>query len=386
MEILHTDILIAGAGPAGMCAALALAHRGYSILLVDPAQPTKRADERSTAILAPGHDLLLATGVWEKLAPHARELQAMRIIDTASTPVSRDFLAQDMDRDAFGWNLPNMALRNALFEAVAARPNITCRFGTSVTGFTGRSAHARLTLSSGETVQAMLALACDGRDSALRGLAGIEMRRHDIGQKALVFSVAHPEPHNYVSTEVHKSGGPFTLVPLPDRDGSPQSAVVWMTSGTEISRLAALDDTALAREATTRCNAILGPLKLTTPRQIWPIITQTAERFFDQRLALAAEAAHVVPPIGAQGLNMSLADIAWLHAHLGDDPGEARVLAAYDQTRRQDVRMRQFGIDMLNRASATANAPMQKLRKAGLGALHDIAPLRQAVMRLGLGG
>ncbi len=129
------------------------------------------------------------------------------------------------------------------------------------------------------------------------------------GQKALAFAVTHPIPHDNVSTEIHRSGGPFTLVPLPDLNGMPSSAVVWMEEGPEVQRLAALPQAEFEAAMNARSCCLLGPLTLASRRTVWPIISQIAERMYAERIALVAEAAHVVPPIGAQGLNMSLGDM-----------------------------------------------------------------------------
>jgi 2-octaprenyl-6-methoxyphenol hydroxylase len=124
---------------------------------------------------------------------------------------------------------------------------------------------------------------------------------------------------------VHRSGGPFTLVPLPDRDGETGSAVVWMETGPEVARLAALPVPAFEAEMTARSCRHPGPLTLASRRSVWPIISQIAARMSGPRTVLMAEAAHVVPPIGAQGLNMSLADLpacgTW--PQHPDDPGTA---------------------------------------------------------------
>jgi 2-octaprenyl-6-methoxyphenol hydroxylase len=136
---------------------------------------------------------------------------------------------------------------------------------------------------------------------------------------------------------------------------------------------------------------LFGPLEVTGPRALWPIIGQIAARLDGQRLALVAEAAHVVAPIGAQGLNMSLADIETL-ARLaeearaaGRDIGAPDVLGAYQRQRYPEMVARVAGIDLLNRAAQAEPQPLRDLRRAGLKAIHDIRPLRRLAMRLGLG-
>jgi 2-octaprenyl-6-methoxyphenol hydroxylase len=227
----------------------------------------------------------------------------------------------------------------------------------------------------------------------VREAAKIGVRTTRYGQKALAFAVTHPIPHGNVSTEVHRSGGPFTLVPLPDFTGAdgvarPSSAVVWMERGPEIARLAGLDTEAFEAEMTERSAHLFGPLTLASRRTVWPIISQMAERMEGERVALVAEAAHVVPPIGAQGLNMSLADIRTLldlaEAHR-DDPGAPDLLRRYARARHADVMARVTGIDALNRASMAEAQGLRDLRMRALDAIYRVAPVRRVLMQTGLG-
>ena len=387
-----TDILIAGAGPAGLAAACVLGAEGHRVTLVDPAAPVTGegapgADLRTTALLQPARDLLARAGAWDALVEGGTPLRTMRIVDASGAkPVTRDFESQDVSGAPFGWNFPNWLLRHALLARVEALPAVETRFGTCLTALFTREAGARVTLSDGARLTARLVLACDGRDSPLRAMAGIGARRVEYGQTAIVFAVAHDAPHDDISTEVHLRGGPFTLVPLPDRDGAHRSAVVWMDdTARQIARME-LDEARFAAEAQARSMGVMGPLRPVTPRAAWPIVSVLAERFTARRLALVAEAAHAMPPIGAQGLNTSLRDIACLRDLAATHPvGEAPMLDAYARARRHDVMVRMTGIDLLNRVSISGLGPVQALRGAGVAALHDIAPLRRAIVRLGLG-
>ena len=390
------DILVAGGGPAGLAATAAFAHRGFRTLCVEPHAPVTDdtdpdADLRTTALLQPARAFLDEIGLWAPLAEHATPLTTMRIVDAGGASpaprVTRDFDARDIGPLPFGWNLPNWLLRRAFVSALAGMAQAELRSGVGVAGMLGRSGTAHVTLTDGSVVRARLVVAADGRASTLRQAAGIGVRTLRYGQKALAFAVTHDAPHGNVSTEIHRSGGPFTLVPLPDRDGKPCSAVVWMERGPEAQRLMALDAAAFSAAATARSGAMYGPLTLTGRRSIWPIISQIADRFHGDRLALVAEAAHVVPPIGAQGMNMSLADIRCLVdlTAKADDPGAPEVLRAYGRARRPDVALRVTGIDMLNRTSMAVPRVIRDLRGAGIAALHGIAPLRRTLMQLGLG-
>ncbi|WP_299546080.1 UbiH/UbiF family hydroxylase [uncultured Tateyamaria sp.] len=391
------DILISGGGIAGLTAAAAFGSAGFKVICVDPTPPvTEReaedADMRTTAMLQPARDLLERAGVWDALAPHGAALEVMRIADAASeTGAAREvksFRASDVSDLPFGWNFPNWRLRRELVARLEAVPNVDFRPGTGTTRFLGRTAEARVTLSDGTTVKTKLVVAADGRHSPMRQAAGIDVTTKRYGQKALAFAVTHPIPHDNISTEVHRTGGPFTLVPLPDHHGMPCSAVVWMDDGSKSAARMALDTEPFEAEMTERSCHMLGPLTLASRRTIWPIISQIAERLNGTRMALIAEAAHVVPPIGAQGLNMSLADTTTLLDLAIDHPdelGDVTMLGRYHTARFGDIRMRVTGIDLLNRASQATSPLARDARAWGLTALHQITPVRKSLMELGLG-
>ena len=391
------DILVSGGGIAGLTAAAAFGSAGFSVICVDPAPPVTDdadagADRRSTAMLQPARDLLERAGLWAPLAAHATPLQTMRIVDAGGPEpeprIVRDFDAAELSEAPFGWNFPNWLLRREMVARLATLGSVDFRPGCGTTRLFTRTDQARVSLSDGSRVEARLVIAADGRASPMRAAAGIPVSTTRYGQKALAFSVTHPIAHDNVSTEIHRTGGPFTLVPLPDRDGMPCSAVVWLDDGPLTQARLALDVPAFEAEASTRSCHLFGPLTLVSPRQLWPIISQHAARLSAERLALIAEAAHVMPPIGAQGLNMSLADIATLLDLAEARPeglGDATMLEAYHRARYPDVLLRARGIDLLNRASQ-ASAPLARdARAAGLNALYALAPVRKMLMQMGLG-
>ncbi|MCW3781296.1 UbiH/UbiF family hydroxylase [Defluviimonas salinarum] len=392
-----TDILISGGGVAGLTAAAAFGAAGFRVICVDPAPPVTGAEEdgadmRTTAFLQPARAVLEAAGLWERLAPHAAALKVMRIVDAggeAPEPrIVKDFDAAEIGEEPFGWNFPNWLLRRETVARITELPNVSFRPGVATAGVLTRTDAALVTLSDGTTVSARLLVAADGRASPVREAAGIGVKTTRYGQKALAFAVTHPIPHDNVSTEIHRTGGPFTLVPLPDRDGRPCSAIVWMETGPEVLRLAALPVAEFEAEMLARSAGLFGPLTLVTRRSVWPIISQIADRFEAERIALLAEAAHVVPPIGAQGLNMSLADLACLVELAKAAPdrlGERAMLLAYHRRRWPEVKARVTGIDLLNRTSMLGARPLRDLRAGALNALYSLAPVRRTLMKAGLG-
>jgi len=266
--------------------------------------------------------------------------------------------------------------------------NVEFRPGTGVSSLFTREAEARVGLSDGAKLRCRLVIAADGRGSPVREAAGVPVKTMRYGQKALAFAVTHPIPHGHVSTEIHRSGGPFTLVPLPDYEGRPSSAIVWMEEGPEAVRLKDLPEAEFEAAMNERSCLLFGPLKLASRRTIWPIISQVAERMSAERVALVAEAAHVVPPIGAQGLNMSLGDIRVLLDLAQAAPerlGDRQMLDAYHRRRHGEVTLRVTGIDMLNRASMVHAQPLRDARALGLNAIYSLGPVRKTLMQIGLG-
>ncbi len=391
----QTDILISGGGVAGLTAAAAFGAAGFSVVCVDPTPPvTAEADEgadlRTTALLQPARQVLQMAGLWTRLEPYAAPLQIMRIIDAGGaepTPrLVKDFNAAEISDLPFGWNLPNWLLRREMVARLAELPSVSFRPGMATTGLLTRSSQAVVTLSDGTRIAARMVIAADGRGSTMREALGIGVRTIRYGQKALTFAVTHPVPHQNVSTEIHRSGGPFTLVPLPDRDGLPCSAVVWMETGPEVTRLHTLTQAEFQAAIDARSCGMLGPLTLATKRLVWPMIAQLADHMVGERVALMAEAAHVVPPIGAQGLNMSLTDLAaLLDLAQSHDLGTEAMLAAYQRRRYLDVQTRVMGIDALNRASMVEMPMLRDMRAAALRGLYAMTPVRKTLMKAGLG-
>lgn len=379
------DITIVGPGPVGLLAALSLAP-GRRVCLVGPLAEGR--DGRTAALLAPSVEMLADLGVWPALAPHAAPMTHMRIVDDSDSlfrPPPVEFAASEVNLEAFGWNVENARLTAALAEAVAADSRIEWRRVLLQDVTAGEC--ARLTLADGETIEADLVVAADGRRSRVREAAGIEVREHRYRQTALTTILRHQRSHRNVSTEFHKRAGPITLVPMPpgERPGW-RSSLVWVAEPHHAKRLLSLGDEGFATAVELISHRVLGSMEVDGPRGSVPLGAMKAKRFVGERLALVGEAAHVLPPIGAQGLNLGFTDVSTLHRLLakGRDPGDPATLGLYDRTRRADVRLRSIAVDGLNRSLLSGSPLVDAARGIGLGLLGRIGPLRRAVVRAGL--
>lgn len=379
----HFEIAVVGGGLAGSLAALALARAGRKVALIAPV--SEKADERTTALMDQSIRFLERLGVWDDIAPSTAALSIMQIIDGTKRLLrapTTQFRAQDVGLYAFGYNIPNKALSGTLDAAVTAEPNIT-KITQSVQTVDYSAERAAITLSDASTITVDFIVGADGRKSKTRDAAGIGVRRWSYSQSALVLNFAHTLPHGNVSTEFHTETGPFTQVPLPGL----RSSLVWVVTPKEAQRLVALPVEDLSQAIENRMQSMLGKVTVEDTPQIWPLSSLMADRFGKGRLALIGEAAHAFPPIGAQGLNLSLRDVIALSellAPIGDRPIPADAGDRFNRRRRPDVMSRTFGVDVLNRSLLSDFLPVQMLRAAGLHFLGSAPPLRNLLMREGI--
>ncbi|WP_105403451.1 UbiH/UbiF family hydroxylase [Neorhizobium sp. T7_12] len=379
----HFEIAVVGGGLAGSVAALALARAGRKVAMIAPS--SEKTDERTTALMDHSIRFLERLGVWEEIAPSAAPLSVMQIVDGTKRLLrapTAQFRAQDVGLYAFGYNIPNQALSETLDAAVAAERNIT-KVAQTVETFDFSAERAMLTLSDGTIASADFVVGADGRQSKARDTAGIGVRRWSYPQSAVVLNFAHSLPHGNVSTEVHTESGPFTQVPLPGL----RSSLVWVVKPDEARRLVELAAEELSRLVEDRMQSMLGKVKVEGKAQAWPLSSLMAERFGKGRLALIGEAAHAFPPIGAQGLNLSLRDIIALSdllAATGDRLVPADAGDRFNRRRGPDIVSRTVGVDLLNRSLLSDFLPVQMLRAAGLHILSYAPPLRNLLMREGI--
>jgi len=384
----HTiaEVVVVGGGPVGLTAAIALAGAGVETALI--AMPAAVTDNRTTALLASSVTALDTLGVWNRYADQAAPLRRMRLVDDTARLLRAPevcFDAAEIGLPAFGYNIENRHLLAALESRARDISALTFIAAKAEVVTTGES-DVSVGLSTGRRITAKLAVGADGRRSLCRSAAGIETESRRYPQTALTFSLAHARPHNDTSTEFHTESGPFTLVPLP---GS-RSSLVFVVDPADAPRLAALSDADLATEIERRSHSLLGKIMIEPGRGVFPLTAEVARRFGQNRIALVGEAAHVMPPIGAQGLNLGLRDAATIGELVvaarreGGDVGAQDLTARYEHMRRADVTSRSLAVDLLNRSLLSDFLPLQGVRGLGLYLLERIGPLRRAVMREGV--
>ncbi|MBI5319631.1 UbiH/UbiF family hydroxylase [Bradyrhizobium sp.] len=380
------DTVVVGGGPAGLTAAIALAEAGARTALL--ARHVPYADNRTTALLGASVDLLDRLDVWRRCRESAAPLKVMRLVDDTGRLIRAPevrFVSEEIGLDQFGYNIDNRTLVAALEARAAELPGLT-RVDDEATTVVPEDSVVAIVTRQDKTLGARLVIGSDGRQSLCRDAADIEVRRRDLHQAALTFNISHSRPHKNVSTEFHTPQGPCVFVPLPGN----RCSVVWVAAPNEAERLMALSDEQLSEAVEKQSHSILGRTNVEPGRHKFPLAIERPTAIARNRIALVGESAHVVPPIGAQGLNMGLRDAADLAEivrealGLGEDPGAAPVLQRYAAARRSDIASRTFAIDVANRSLLSDLLPVQTARAAGLHLIGAVGPLRRLAMREGL--
>jgi 2-octaprenyl-6-methoxyphenol hydroxylase len=380
---IAAEVAVVGAGPAGLVSAITLAAAGVDTLLV---APQAHPDNRTTALLASSVTALDTLGVWQGCSPYAAPLKKLRLIDDTGRLFRAPelvFDAGEIDCDAFGHNIENHHLLAALQARAAAlrlRQVVAPALAIDCDSDAVTIKHAQ------GAVRVKLAIGADGARSLCRVSAGISTHRRAYPQSALTVNLAHARGHDEISTEFHTEQGPFTLVPLPGR----RSSLVCVVAPVRCAELAGMTDVDLSAEIERCSHSLLGKITVETGRGLFPLAVEIAETVARNRIALVGEAAHVVPPIGAQGLNLGLRDaasiaelIAEAHQQNGD-PGSADLLDRYERERRADIVSRTLAVDLLNRSLLTEFLAVHGARGLSLYLLDRIGPLRRALMREGV--
>lgn len=398
---LETDVLIVGGGLVGGTLAAALAAEGLEVAVVDAEDPDSAArpaaDGRVSAIALSSKRLLESAGLWGDLAGDAAPIRDIRVAEGHS-PFFLHYDSRDVGGEPFGYMVENRNLRRAIARRIAGERRIRLLAPAHVKTL-DRGAVAALALLDKKIgglarVRAPLAVAADGRASRTRRDAGIGVTRRGYDQTAIVCTIRHERPHNFVAHELFQPAGPFAILPMNDGGAGNRghrSAIVWAERPDVAPLMAALDDDAFAQEIQRRAGDFLGTIRLDSPRWTYPLSVQFAQRMVAHRLALAGDAAHAMHPVAGQGLNMGLRDVAALAEilaeakGLGLDLGSAAVLERYGRWRRFDNGLMLAMTDGLVRFFSNDIGPIKAARALGLAVVNRIPPLRRLFARHAMG-
>jgi 2-octaprenyl-6-methoxyphenol hydroxylase len=369
------DVAIVGGGPVGLTLALALARRGYETAVIDAApapKPGKAVSDSRAFFIAYGcWRIFRAMGLEEALLEHAEPVTS---VEARGRIGGVSFLAEDCSEPVLGYMVEAQHLVPALHAAARADKRITLATG-KIESVEFGDAEAVLRRVGGET-RAALVVGCDGARSMVRKAAGLRFEGWEYDAKAVSATVKLGQPHRNTARQVFLPGGPLAVLPLKDQ----RANLIWTERAAVADTLMELSDSGFEAELAKRAGDFLPGARLAGPRHVFPVGLFMAERFHANRAALAGDSAHVIHPLGGQGLNLGLKDAAALvdvvseAGRAGLDIGAEGSLAAYTAWRRTDVAMTAAAMEAFAR---TFSAPLPVRLAAGL-AMQAAGSAKQA--------
>ena len=383
------ECIVVGGGPTGLAAAAGIRRAGLTVALID--EPPAAADVQSlktAALFPPSVALLRGLGAWPRIASEAEPMTGLRLADDTGGLLRAPevlFKATEIGLEALAHNVPNAAISRGLNEIAVAEGVVMPGAGRAISVSCGATG-CTVTCADGRVLTSSFVVGSDGRASPTRAAAGIPTETWAYDQSALIAVFAHSRPHHGISTELHGPAGPCTTVPLAGR----RSSLVWVDRPHRVAELMRLDDRAFSLALRERLAGLLGDVVASGARRWFPMAGLMAERMAKGRVALVGEAGHALPPIGAQGLNLGLADAAVLADAISKWVQDGRrqpietVLAGYARRRDDDIRRRAGAVDVLNRSLEGGNPVARLVRGAGLHVLAALPGARKLLMSRGL--
>ncbi|MBH9553495.1 5-demethoxyubiquinol-8 5-hydroxylase UbiM [Inhella gelatinilytica] len=381
---LDADVLVVGAGPAGLALSCALVDAGWRVQVFEQAAAERLAepsdDGREIALTHRSRRILEQLGLWQRFPPP--EPLRLATVRSAGTRRVLPFEARSEGREALGWLVGNHHIRAACWAGAQER-GIPIHTGVAVTGL-DRGAHAaRIHLADGRALSAQLVVAADSRFSNLRRLAGIGARSLDFGRSAILCPLGHDIPHGGEAQECFLAGHTLALLPMPGQ----RVSAVWTVRSDAVAELMGLPEAEFAARVEAACEGRLGPMRVTGQRQVYPLVAVYAHTFAERRFALAGDAAVGMHPVTAHGYNFGLYGVETLVTELarakhgGADAGDPEALARYARAHRVATQPIFEGTNAIVRLFTDDRMPALWLRRAVLDVAAHFPPVRWAISR-----
>ncbi|MFS8818984.1 UbiH/UbiF/VisC/COQ6 family ubiquinone biosynthesis hydroxylase [Synechococcus sp. W60.1] len=390
---LDFEVVIAGAGMVGSTLAAALGQAGIRVGLIEGRDLSQGvgADGRASALALGTARILQRIGVWPLMeAWGVSPIHRIQVSDGES-PWMAQLCRETLQAPALGYVVENQITQKALLQRIRECPSVTLFSPAQVQSFSPAADHIRVELAqegSRQTLRAALLVVADGARSRLREQAGIPLSRWGYGQVCIVSTLTHEHPHRQVAYERFQVSGPFAILPTSDPH---RSCVVWTVRQADRDWLMGLSEAEFLQAIRPWFGSQLGALLAASPRACYEPQRAHAQTYIGSRLALVGDAAHTTHPLGGQGANLGMRDVAALAALLieakmaGRDPGDPALLKAYERCRRPENALVLFATDAANRLFSNRSWPLLVLRRLGLWGLEVLPLLKPALMRQAMG-
>ncbi len=387
------DMIIVGGGMVGASLAIALAHRGLRLALVEAYTPGAESqpsyDDRAIALAYGTRRIFEATGVWPSLSEIAEPILDIHVSDRGHFGFTR-LSAADEGVPALGHVVTARELGHVLLDRMRKDASLEVIAPARLISFEDQGEQVCVEVEREglmSTLQCRLLVAADGGNSEIRAQLGVPVQRWEYGQSAVVTNITPAQPHRNVAYERFTDSGPVALLPMTEQ----RCAVVWTVRDEQLESVLALDDDAFLAAFQQRFGYRLGRFLRTGKRAAYPLSLLRARESVRGRVAVIGNAAHTLHPIAGQGFNLGIRDVAALAEVVDDafragrDIGAAETLAVYESWRLAEQRNVALATDGLARLFSNPLAAVRLGRNLGLLAMEFLPGAKHPLARAAMG-
>jgi 2-octaprenyl-6-methoxyphenol hydroxylase len=380
----HNKIVILGCGLSGMITALSFAKLRVHSTIIEAKSTSDDAfleDMRTTAITSTSKKFLNDIGVWPALNEISGKILDIYVADNKA-PEMLHFSSQRAEKEAMGYILKNTDFKSRLLDKVKGNGFITLKDKCAYTHFESTDDQFILHLEDSNIIKCDLLIICEGHNSRIKKFYFTREMQKYYNQTALTFNVVHDKPHNGTAVEHFMSSGPFAILPLKDLNSS---GVVWTLPTAECEVVKSLPLPEFEYQVQQHFGDFLGKLRIDSKIGVYPLKAYHTHNYFHQRIVLIADSAHIIHPLAGQGLNMGIKDIEVLTNLIHNNGISDSTLKKYQTQRRTDNKNMYLITDNLNRVFSNYSKVLWRMRRIGIKAIEEFAPLKSALVRYAMG-
>lgn len=386
-----SDIIVVGAGPAGLSFAASLAGSGLNVTLIEKSLhetlQNPPYDGREIALTHLSKEIMQRLGVWQRIPENEvyplRDAKVLNGQSDYQLHFPQPAQARGGPADCLGYLISNHHIRKAAYEAAAKSENVSFICGQGVREAKTDPDRAQVVLENGETLTAKLLVAADSRFSQTRRQLGIASDMHDYSRTMFLCRMKHTVSNQHTAYECFHYGRTIALLPLEEY----LTNTVITVDSDRASSVQNLSPEELAESVKQQLNGRLGEMELASTIHTYPLVGMLAERFYGTRSALIGDAAVGMHPVTAHGFNLGLsgayilAGLVKEAARQGRDIASPTLLSRYDSKHALHARPLYYGTNMLLKLFTDETPPAKLLRGLVLRVSNNLPPLKKLITR-----